>query len=369
MRQWHTVFFCLAIIPSAICVAQDVRADPKAAAEALFQDGTQLLAGGRLEEACPKLAESLKLDPALGTLLYLAACHEKLGLTASAWSEFSSAIEWAERTNQPERAAFGRKHRTQLEATLARVLIHAAPVPGLTLKVDDGLLSSAAVGTALPLDPGRHAIEASAPGTSPWRTTISVPPEATIMTVTVPHLMPTPEHAAPTTKSTTAPEPDEASAASALDSSSSTAPDSSSSTAPDSSSSTAPDSSSSSPPSPTSGPHILLWSAVGLATAGLATGSIFGALTFSARDTARSACPNNVCVPGGLGDIARARSDATVSTVGFGVGLVAGAVAAYLLIRGDGNSKPAATTGERSVSLVPSLSPHRAGIDLLARFE
>jgi hypothetical protein len=117
------------IIPFAFFLACEARADPAAQADLLFQGGIRFLQAGHFAEACPKLAESQKLDLALGTLLHLAACHERLGLTASAWSEFSSATDWVKRTNQPARAAFGRKHMTQLESTLASVVIRASQVP------------------------------------------------------------------------------------------------------------------------------------------------------------------------------------------------------------------------------------------------
>src|SRR5262245_23511913 len=68
----------------------DVSAD-KAAAEALFNHAKQLVKEGKLSEACPKFEESLRLDPGIGTLLYLADCQEKAGKTASAWARFLEA--------------------------------------------------------------------------------------------------------------------------------------------------------------------------------------------------------------------------------------------------------------------------------------
>ena len=68
---------------SGAVVAQE--RDP-AAAQALFDQGRDLMRQNKHAEACPKLAESNRLDPAIGTLFHLADCYEQSGRVASAWA-------------------------------------------------------------------------------------------------------------------------------------------------------------------------------------------------------------------------------------------------------------------------------------------
>src|SRR5688572_24676732 len=66
--------------------------DP-AAAEALFQEGRRLLKIDEVLAACSKFDESLRLDPAIGTLINVAACQERLGRTATAWQHWRAAAD------------------------------------------------------------------------------------------------------------------------------------------------------------------------------------------------------------------------------------------------------------------------------------
>jgi hypothetical protein len=87
-------------------------------AQSLFEQAKQLMVAGKYEEACPKLAESQRLDPGGGTLLNLGLCHERQGKTASAWSDFKEALSVARRDNRSERIRDSEEHIAALEAKL-----------------------------------------------------------------------------------------------------------------------------------------------------------------------------------------------------------------------------------------------------------
>ena len=139
-----------------------------ALSEALFREGKTLLQEGKFDQACPKLAESQRLDPAGGTLVTLGLCYEGAGKTASAWVVFGDALVAAERDKRADRVKLAKEHIAALEAKLSYLTIELAPEgigpTEFTLTRDGANVNRAALGTASAVDPGKHVINVSAPG-------------------------------------------------------------------------------------------------------------------------------------------------------------------------------------------------------------
>src|SRR5687768_11961206 len=94
-----------------------------AAAQALFDDARRLINEGRFPEACPKLEESQRLDPAWGTLINLADCYEKTGRTATAWTQYMEVAAGAEQSGQADRARVASERARQLESRLSKLSV------------------------------------------------------------------------------------------------------------------------------------------------------------------------------------------------------------------------------------------------------
>lgn len=192
MPRGSSALTLLALL-AACCWSAPARAQGSnaALAESLFREGKRLSSERKFAEACPKFAESYKLDPGLGTLLNLAICHESEGKPATAWAEFSEASSRAKREGDTDRAALADEHVRALEPKLAHISITLAPgaaVPGLVIKFDSRELASAALGLPIAVDPGRHVLEASAPGKEASTQTIDTPTTPSNLAVTVPVL-------------------------------------------------------------------------------------------------------------------------------------------------------------------------------------
>jgi uncharacterized protein GlcG (DUF336 family) len=138
----------------------------EAAATALFDEGRRLMGEHKFAEACPKLAESERLAPSGGTLLNLADCYEHTGQTASAWVAWKDV---ASRANAAGKADVEKRALTRaaaLEPGLAKLTIAVdtgSDVSGLDVKRDGVAVGHTEFGVAIPVDPGPHVIEATAP--------------------------------------------------------------------------------------------------------------------------------------------------------------------------------------------------------------
>jgi hypothetical protein len=180
----------LAAIALALVVASPSGAlaqskDDIARADALFNAAKALTDAGQYADACAKFAESKRLAPGLGVTLYLADCYERIGRTASAWTEFRSAEGLARQRND-KRADVARGRAQALEAKLDRLTITIAPtVPqaGLQLLRDGIPVAQEELGLPVPVDPGEHAVVVSSPGHKPKTFMAKVGPESQSATV------------------------------------------------------------------------------------------------------------------------------------------------------------------------------------------
>lgn len=165
---------------------------------ALYDEADGLLKSGKTAEACDKFAASQRELPRAVTLLKLADCYDRIGKTASAWSTFREArlaamnaktLTGANKAKEEARITEADKRIGALEPKLnrARVVVKSK-LPGLVVKRDGQPLSDGTFGVALPIDPGRHVFEATAPNAKPWKFALTIEGEAKTSEVIVPKL-------------------------------------------------------------------------------------------------------------------------------------------------------------------------------------
>lgn len=304
----------------------------QATAEALFKQARELMAAGKFADACPKLAESERLDPSAGTLLNLATCYDKNGLIASAWVTYKEAATAAQKVNEPDRARLARNKAAELEPKLPMLTVTVgagADRPDLVVKRDGEAVGRAAWGTAIPVDPGQHTIQASAAGHRTWTSHVDVAGTGARVSIEVPVL---PEEAA------AAPVPAGPAVRPVTTGSTGSPP--------------------ATPESPGSTQRVLGLVAGGAGIAGLAVGSAFGILARGHRDDAGGHCTGTQCDATGISQLDQARSAATVATIGFVAGgvLLASGIVVYL-------TSPRGPTGTGLV-VAPGAASSFAGLTL-----
>lgn len=324
----------LVIVASAVTAttARPARAegDSKTIAEALFQEGRRLVTEKKLAEACPKFAESQRIDPSSGTLLNLANCYEQTGRVATAWATYKEAASSAQAAGRADNLATAQKRAEALALKLPKVRISApnAP-PGLVVERDGAPLQLAVLDVPLPIDPGEHTIAATAPGKVKWSTTITVPKEPGEQTVNVPALQDLPVPPAP--------DP--------------------------------PPAASSQAPPPEAPPAETGWTTqrtvgvglIGLGVVGLGAGTYFAVSAKGKYDDSVIGCSpadKNLCNAVAVDRRNDARKDGNIATVAVGVGVVAAAAGVVLFVRGGRpDPRAASAAGAQKTSIFSTWSP------------
>lgn len=299
-----------------------------ARAEALFNEGQNLMHAKRYADACPKLAESLKLEPGIGVRLFLADCLEKTGQRAQAFVQFRAAATDAAKIGDA-REKIARRRAVAIEAQLTRVLIVLPPerrVGGIEVRRDGVPISLEDTEEPIPVDSGIHTFSASAPNHDAWSVLVEIPSTPGVTRVNIPLLevtkvappSPTPPHLErPPQVDIIAPPK---------------------------------------PPPPPPGWSAVRWmgiatSAVGLA--GVGVGALLGQSASATYDESAGHCnAQNQCDAFGKQRRLDATALATGSTIAFAAGLTAVATGVVLFVMG----KPPSATKASNFYVAPSLS-------------
>jgi hypothetical protein len=300
-------------------------AEQRSAAEALFQQGRELMSQKAFAAACEKFAGSQELDPGLGTQLHLADCYDLAGKTASAWALFREAASVARRSGEVDRQRIAEERAENLVPRLSKLELHVSPAnagPGFELRLNDVLIPRASWNTALPIDPGPLRVEARAPGKQPWRYRGALPPGPVSRRIEIPALRAAPPQA-PT-----------AGAASPVAAAKLAAPSSAQRTAG------------------------YITTATGIVA--LTVGGLFGYRAYALNQRSKGQCRDEdptACTQQGVGlrdDAKRMSTVSTITSIAGGV-LVVGGVALVL-------TAPSASHGEHVAVRSASLSGFRLGV-------
>jgi hypothetical protein len=277
--------FSAAMLFCASAAAEPTKEDV-ARADSLFRDAQYLMGKAQYPEACVAFAESQRLDPANGTLLNLALCHEKEGKTATAHRELKDLIALLTPSNTKddrERLRVANERMKSLEKKLSFVAFE--PSAGMTFVLDGTNIESAPV----EVDLGPHTVVVSAPK----KKSRSIPFDVDAPGTKTIRIEPLPDETPPP------------------------------------------------PPARPPAPAPSYWTPgriggaalVGAGVIGLGIGAYFGIDTFDLRDQRDAHCASTVCDAEGIRLHDDARRSATISTIGFAAGAIAVGVGAFLFVR------------------------------------
>ena len=310
------------VVRGAHADEQGPTASDQALAQTLFDQAVLLMDLGKYGDACPKLAESQRLDPGGGTLLNLGLCREKEGKLASAWVAYNDSLSQAIKDHRTEREATARQRIGVIEGSLAKIVVEvsadARATPGLEVLLDGTPVRAASWGLVTPIDRGSHELAATAPGKTPWKTVVLVPTDGVSVRTEVPPLVDAPVAGVP-------PRIDQ--------------------------------------PAAGLGVRVFAgWSSIALGGAFIVTGSILGGLAIDRRRQSDAECPSERCTQRGVDLNEHAKTFAWLANVGIGLGVVGLGAGMILLVTAPKNP------GRAAVRVVPLLGPSGGGLGAVGTF-
>lgn len=314
-RCLHAVAAALLVLSASATAAADPTPAERTRARTLMDQGDVAFEAKHYDEALEayQAAHAVMRVPSTG--LWLARTQAALGKLVEARDTALEVTRLPRRRGEHAVMETSRHEAAELARTLAariptlRVLVQGADGGApVEVRVGDSLWKDG--GAPQPLDPGTHAVRASAPGRTPATARVTLT-EGESATVTL--------QLAAIGAVATAPAPLEDPR----------------------------------PPSASSGLPALAWVGFGVGAAGVVAGSITGLVALSRGNSAKERCQGTACDPAAGADIDAANTLGWVSTAAFAIGaagIVVGAVAVGTR-GGDGQAQVAAVVAPGRVAL------------------
>lgn len=325
LRRRLIIPLVAAVLFAPVAAQAEPSKEDVAKADQLFREAQILVQKGNLTEGCAKYAESQRLDPANGTLLNIALCHEKEGKLGTAFKELQELqglLSGSKSQDDVQRLRVVEARLKALDKKLPRLQLDTSELPkDAAIMVDSVNITDPSI--AMPIDTGSHVVEITAPNKKAAKKSFDVTgPGVTTLKIEAladdapPPPPPPPEPPPP-------PPP---------------------------------------PPSFWTGQRVLGIVLIGVGVAGAGVGTIFGLDTFSKRDQRDQHCRGTKCDITGINLHVAAQNSALTSTIAFAAGGVALGVGTILFLTG-GPKKTAPSSVEGAVSrLRVDVGPNGAGL-------
>jgi hypothetical protein len=332
--------FSLSAVLCCLLLARAGVAD-EAEAEGLFKEGLEAMRAGNYDAACPKIRESHRLDPLPGVLFTLAECEAAAGRSATAIQLYQEFVNSLTSLPSDRRDQFDERRRmaldkvTALSALAPEITVDVANgAPGdLVVKRNDMVIEASAYGVGKKVDQGDYVVSAELKGKQVWERRFKLQ-ERDRARIEVPWPIPKSgsEEPEPPVKITPAPAPEE----------------------------------------PEKKPLSKTWMYVsgGVGAAGLATGIVAGLIAMGKKGDIEDNCPNRQCNAVGRDAVDSGQSAATISSIGFAVGIAgAGAtVALFFLTKDPPRDEGARAPAWRGLSPNVAVSDRGGAIGLRGSF-
>jgi hypothetical protein len=147
------------------------------AARELFRKGAEDADAGRFAEGLEKFKRVAAVKETAAVRFNIASCEEALGKTGAALADFElAAREGGQDAKADDVAKLAVQRADALRPRVPRLtVVPPAHAPdGMTVSLDGGKLTNATLAVGLPLDPGRHVVDAVAPGRASFHAELSL---------------------------------------------------------------------------------------------------------------------------------------------------------------------------------------------------